>query len=229
MPLGATNVSLSGIRNETGAFFGADDSFYEYNRTSWAEGPPPGDNSTTIWGSGTRTIAAENILFNPSNNGAGTGVNNNYKFGFYKNYYGYMDQANYIIELFVENTIPPAPRGFPFNDVTFTAALKDDTLTSNDIAPMGATNVPQNGGTFGPGDQSQPTTFNVEYFYIDGIYFNQGPNAYNVDLYVNNGIEYSASVGAGSGGVAQPFDYTSFNTPNAQNNGSGFSLEVYFS
>ena len=229
MPLGDSNISLSGIRNETGAFFGGDDSFYDYNRTSWAEGPPPGDNSQPIWGSGTETAAAENILFNPSNNGAGTGVSSNFKFGFYKNYYGYMDQANYIIELYVENNIPPAPRGFPFNDVTFTAALKDDTLTSNDIAPMGATNVPQNGGTFGPGDQSQPTTFNVEYFYIDGIYYNQGPNAYNVDLYVNAGLEYSASVGAGSGGVAQFFDYTSFNTPNAQNNGSGFSLEVYFS
>jgi hypothetical protein len=229
MGLGATNVSLSGIRNETNAFFGADDSFYEYNRTSWAEGPPPGDNSQPIWGSGTRVASAGNILFNPSNNGAGTGVNNNYRFGFYKNYFGYMDKSNYGIELFVGNTIPPAPRGFPTNDVTFTAALKDETLTSNDIAPMAATNVPQNGGTFGPGDQSQPSTFNVNYFYIDGQYFNQGPNAYNVDLYVNASLEYSASVGAGSGGVPQFFDYTSFNTPNAQNNGSGFTLEVFFS
>jgi hypothetical protein len=145
-----------------------------------------------------------------------------------KNYYGYMDQVNYIIELYVENNIPPAPRGYPFNDVTFTAALKDDTLTSNDIAPMGATNVPQNGGTFGPGDQSQPSTFNVEYFYIEGNYFNQGPDNYNVDLYVNAGLEYSVA-GVPGNAAAQFFDYTSFNTPNAQNNGSGFSLEVYFS
>jgi|688.fasta_scaffold400498_2 hypothetical protein len=228
MGLGATNVSLSDIRNQTGAFFGADDSFFDYNASSWAQGPPPGNNTEIIWGSGTRTAVAENILFNPSNNGAGAGVTTNYKFGFYKNYFGYMDQSTYIIEVYVENNIPPAPRGFPFNDVSFTAALKDDTLTSNDIAPMGATNVPQNGGTFGPGDQSQPATFNVEYFYIEGNYFNQGPDNYNVDLYVNAGLEYSAA-GVPGNAAAQFFDYTSFNTPNAQNNGSGFSLEVYFS
>jgi hypothetical protein len=228
MGLGATNVSLSGIRNETNAFFGADDSFYDYNRTSWAEGPPPGNNSATIWGSGTRSVVNDNILFGPIDNGSGFGVTNNYKFGFFKNYFGYMDQSNYIVEVFVENTIPPAPRGFPFNDVTFTAALKDDNLTADDICPMAAIGIPQNGGTFGPVDQSQPSTFNVNFFYIEGNYFNQGPTPYNIDLYVNAGLEYSFG-GVPGNGAAQFFDYIGFNTPNVQNNGSGFSLEVYFS
>ena len=106
MGLGDTNVKLSDIRNETGAIFGADDSFLEYNSFSWAQGPPPGDDSKSFWGAGTKAGVSQDILFNPSDGGAGAGVNNNFKFGFYKNYFGYMDQSTYTIELYVENNMP---------------------------------------------------------------------------------------------------------------------------
>lgn len=227
MPLGTTNIKLSDIRGETSAFVGTNDSFYDYNAFSWAQGPAPGDASQTFWGAGTKTGVSGDILYNPSNNGAGTGVSSNFKFGFYKNYFGYMDQSNYIIELYVENNIPPAGRGDPPNNADFDGALRSEDLTSDVICPVVANNVPENGGTFGPGDVSQATTFNVEYFYIDGVYQCAGFNPYNIEIYVNNGLEYSASVGGGIG--PQTFDYTQFSTPDVQNNGSGFSIDVYFS
>jgi hypothetical protein len=225
MPLGTTNIALSNIREETGALFGADDSFYDYNASSWAEGPPPGNNSKSIWGAGTKTGISQDILYNPSDGGAGTGVSSNFKFGFYKNYYGYMDQSNYVIDTYVENNIPPASRPDPPNNFDIDAALRSEDLTSDSICPLGANGVMENGGTFGPGDQSQSTTFNVNYFYINGNYANQGFNPYNIDIYVNSSLEYSASVGGMAG--PQAFDYTQFNTPNVANNGNGFVFEVY--
>ena len=226
MGLGSTNVSLSGIRDETSSSTGANDSFYDYNAFSWAQGPPPGDGSNSFWGAGTKTGVSGDILYNPSNNGAGAGVTSNFKFGFYKNYFGYMDQSTYVIDLYVENNIPPAGRGNPPNFVDFDGALRSEDLTSNNIAPIVANAVPENGGTFGPADMSQPATFNVEYFYIDGVYACGGFNPYNIEIYVNSGIEYSASVPGISG--PQFFDYTQFNTPNVQNNGNGFICEVFF-
>ena len=226
MGLGDTNVKLSDIRNETGALFGADDSFLEYNSFSWAQGPPPGDDSKSFWGAGTKSGVSQDILFNPSDGGAGAGVNNNFKFGFYKNYFGYMDQSTYTIELYVENNMPPAGRGFPANNVDFDAGLYSEDLLSDNICPIVANGVPENGGTYGPIDVSQPYTFNVNYLYIQGNYFCGGVDPYNIDIYAPS-LEYSASVGGSAG--AQSFDYTLFNTPDVQNNGSGFLIEVYFS
>jgi hypothetical protein len=225
MPLGTTNISLSRIRDETGALVGTNDSFYDYNAFSWAQGPSPGDNSNSFWGAGTKTGVSGDILYNPSFNGAGTGIGSNFQFRLYKNYSGYMDQSNYIIETYVENNIPPASRPDPPNNVDIDAALRSEDLTSDVICPLGANGVLENGGTFGPGDQSQPTTFNVNYFYINGNYANQGFNPYNIDIYVNSGLEYSASVPGMAG--PQAFDYTQFNTPNVVNNGNGFVFEVY--
>lgn len=227
MPLGTTNIKLSDIRTETNSFQGTNDSFYEYNEYSWAQGPSPGDNTVSWWGSGVRGGVAENILYTPTNNGSPVaGTSTNFKFGFYKNYYGYFDQSNYIIELYVENNIPPASRPDPPNNVDFNGELKDYALLSNVICPISANGVMENGGTFGPGDVSQSTTFLVNYFYISGTYVCNGFNPYNIDIYVNNGLEYSASVPGASG--PQNFDYTQFNTPDVQNNGSGFSIDVYF-
>ena len=227
MGLGSTNVSLSGIRGETSAFLGANDSFYDYNAFSWAQGPAPGDASQTFWGAGTKTGVSVDILFNPSNNGAGAGVTNNFKFGFYKNYFGYMDQANYVIDVYIQNNIPPASRGNPPNNVDIDATLRSEDLFPNSICAIGASGVVENGGTFGPIDQSQPFTFNVEYFYIQGSYANTiGPDGYNVTFFVNGNIEYGASVAGGAG--PQFFDYNSFNTPNVQNNGNGFVFEAIF-
>lgn len=227
MPLGTTNIKLSDIRTETNSFQGTNDSFYEYNEYSWAQGPAPGDNTVSWWGSGVRGGVAENILYTPTNNGSPVaGTSTNFKFGFYKNYYGYFDQSNYIIELYVENNIPPASRPDPPNNVDFNGELKDYALLSNVICPISANGVAENGGTSGPGDVSLSTTFLVNYFYISGTYVCNGFNPYNIDIYVNNGLEYSASVPGNSG--PQNFDYTQFNTPDVQNNGSGFSIDVYF-
>jgi hypothetical protein len=226
MGLGSTNVSLSDIRSETSAFLGTNESFYDYNAFSWAQGPAPGDASESFWGAGTKTGVSGDILFNPSNNGAGAGVTNNFKFGFYKNYFGYMDQANYVIDVYIENNIPPASRGNPPNNVDVDASLRSEDLLSDSICPIGAGGIVENGGTFGPTDQSQGYTFNVNYFYIEGVYANQGPDAYNVSFDINGSNEYSASVGAAAG--PQFFDYNSFNTPNVQNNGNGFVFEVFF-
>lgn len=227
MPLGTTNIKLSDIRTETNSFQATNDSFYDYNAYSWAQGPSPGDNTVSWWGSGVRGGVAENILYTPTNNGSPVaGTSTNFKFGFYKNYYGYFDQSNYIIELYVENNIPPASRPDPPNNVDFNGELKDYALLSNVICPISANGVMENGGTFGPGDVSQSTTFLVNYFYISGTYVCNGFNPYNIDIYVNNGLEYSASVPGASG--PQNFDYTQFNTPDVQNNGSGFSIDVYF-
>lgn len=225
MGLGDTNVKLSDIRNETGALFGADDSFLEYNSFSWAQGPSPGDGGKSFWGAGTKAGVSQDILFNPSDGGAGAGVTSNFKFGFYKNYFGYMDQSTYTIELYVENNMPPAGRGFPPNNVDFDAGLYSEDLLSDNICPIVANGVPENGGTFGPGDVSQPYTFNVNYLYIQGNYFCVGVDPYNIDIYAPS-LEYSASVGGSFG--PQSFDYTQFNTPDVQNNGSGFVIEVYF-
>ena len=228
MPLGTTNIKLSDIRTETNSFQGTNDSFYDYNAYSWAQGPSPGDNTVSWWGSGVRGGVAENILYTPTNNGSPVaGTSTNFKFGFYKNYYGYFDQLNYIIELYVENNIPPASRPDPPNNVDFNGELRDYALLSNVICPISANGVMENGGTFGPGDVSQSTTFLVNYFYISGTYVCNGFSPYNIDIYVNNGLEYSASVPGAS--VPQNFDYTQFNTPDVQNNGSGFSIDVYFS
>jgi hypothetical protein len=70
MPLGTTNIKLSDIRGETSAFVGTNDSFYDYNASSWAQGPAPGDNTFSIWGSGVRAAIAQNILYTPTNNGS---------------------------------------------------------------------------------------------------------------------------------------------------------------
>ena len=228
MPLGTTNIKLSDIRGETSALVGTNDSFYDYNASSWAQGPAPGDNTFSIWGSGVRAAIAQNILYTPTNNGSTVaGTSTDFKFGFYKNYYGYFDQSNYIIELYVENNIPPASRPDPPNNIDFNGELRDYDLLSNVICPITATGVLENGGIFGPGDVSQNTTFLVNYFYISGTYVCNGVSAYNIEIYVNSGLEYSASVGSSAG--PQNFDYTQFNTPDVQNNGSGFSIDVIFS
>jgi hypothetical protein len=231
MPTGSTNLKLSDIRNETGALFSADDSFYDYNAFSWAQGPAPGDASQTFWGAGTKTGVSDDILYDPSFNGAGAGVASNFKFGFFKNYYGYFDQSTYVIDVYIENNIAPGGRGFPPNDAGFDGALKDSTLTSNTLVNLGTASVAENGGTFGPGDQSQPTVFNVNYFYLDFTYQNNGSNAYNIQIDIDSTTQYNASVGAVTPpGTAGPqFDnYTAFNSL-PTNTGNGFILEVYFS
>ena len=229
MPTGSTNLKLSDIRNETGALFSADDSFMDYNIHSWAEGPAPGNATQSYWGAGTKTGVSDDILYDPSSNGAGAGVASNFKFGFFKDYYGYFDQSNYVIDVIVDNNIPPATRPDPANDATFDGALKDSTLTSNTLVNLGFANVPENGGSFGPTDQSQFTVFNVNYFYLDFIYNTMGVDAYSIQIDVNSVTQYNASIGS-SAPTPQPpqfDDYTAFNSL-PTNSGNGFLLQVTF-
>ena len=232
MPLGATNLSLFDILAETVANSANNNSLITYNNSSWAQGPPPGLNTEPIWGSGVKSGGAigPNILYNPYANGAqsgGTpGVPNNYKFGFFQNYYGYMDGSNYLIELYAENTIAAATRPDPPNNCDFDVALLNAALNSNSLAAILAAPIMENGGTYGPAVVSNPNTFNVNYFYVSGAFVNQGLATYAIDIVVNGSSCYTAS-GIGAG-IPQPIDYTQFSfTP--ENNGNGFLVEVYFS
>jgi hypothetical protein len=234
MGLGATNLSLVDILAETGANSANDNSFKTYNSSSWAQGPNPGDGTETFWGSGVKSGGAigPNILYNPYNNGANSGspsftpgVSNNYKFGFFQNYYGYMDGSNYLIELYVENNIAPATRPDPPNNVDFDLGLYNAALTSGSLAAIFAGNVQENGGTFGPLDVSNPNTFNVNYLYVTGGYNNTGNDTYQIDIVVNGNLQYTA--GGVPGGTPQAVSYNDFvSTP--LNNGNGFLLEVFF-
>ena len=231
MGLGATNLSLVDILTETGAG-GNDSSFKTYNNSSWAQGPAPGVGPETFWGSGVKSGGAigPNILYNPYANGAqsgGTpGVANNYRFGFFQNYYGYMDGSNYLIEIYASNTIAAATRPDPDNNCDFDLGLYNAALTSNSLAAILAPNVMQNGGTFGPQVVSSPSTFNVNYFYVSGAFNNQGNATYSIDIQVNGSSYYTA--GGIPGGTPQAIDYNSF-TSTPENSGNGFLVEVFFS
>jgi hypothetical protein len=225
MAIGGTNVSLaSGIYNELNGGYGGDISFYnDCNAFSWPQGPSPGDNTVSYFAWGTKTGVDQDILYGPYNNGVTAGLTANYKFSYFKNTYGFFDQANFVLDLYIENNLPPAGRGDPPNDVDVDFGLYDQTLTSNSICPIGG-NAAENGGTYGPSDVSQSFTFNVQYFYVSGGINCGGFANYNVDIYVNSSNEYSA------GGLngANSIDYTMFNTTPV-NSGNGFNFEFYFS
>lgn len=232
MGLGATNLSLVNILAETGANSASNNSFKTYNSSSWAQGPAPGLGTESIWGSGVKSGGAigPNILYNPYANGAqsgGTpGVANNYRFEFFKNYYGYMDGSNYLIELYVENSIGPATRPDPDNNCDFDLGLYNKALTSNSLASIVANNVIQQNGTFGPAVVSNFNTFNVNYFYVSGAFVNLGNATYSIDIVVNGSSYYTA--GGITGGTPQAINYNSFSsTP--ENSGNGFLVEVLFS
>jgi len=235
MGLGATNLKLTDILAETGANTGTNESFKTYLTTSWAQGPNPGLGAVGIWGAGVKSggVAGPNILYNPYANGANSGspsftpgVADNFRFDFFKNYYGYMDGSNYLIELYVENNIAPHTRPDPPNNVDFDLGLYNAALTSNSIAAIFAGNVQENGGTFGPATVSSNTTFNVNYLYVNGAYTNQGNDTYQIDINVNGTLQYQ--LGGVPGGIPQAISYNDFgSTP--LNNGNGFLLEVFFS
>jgi hypothetical protein len=222
MPTGITNLSYSSIFNETSTDVAAN-TWEDYNFYSWAQGPAPGDGTVAYWGGGVKSGPSENILWVPYVNGAFGGITSDFNFGLYKNYYAYMDQSVYGVRLTVNNMIPPATRPDPPNDFSIDVQLFDKNFTSNSICGIGAGNVPENGGTFGPTEQSQPYTFNVAYFYIAGYFANQGFDPYTINLFVQNSLEYNTPIGGGLG--PQAIDYTMFfGVP--VNNGSGFDLQI---
>lgn len=223
MPLGSTNISLSGILTETNAFAGSNDSFIDYNNYSWEQGPPPGDNTANFWGSGVKNGVSDNILYNPSFNGANTGVSNNFKFSFYKNYYGYMDQANYVIDMFIENSLPPASRPNPPNTAVVDMGLQGSNYLGFNIAPLDGT-ANENGGTYGPVDKSNSNTFNVEYFYATGGVQNQGTSNYTLDIRVNGSNVYYQTGLNGTTPINATNDFSSIPV----NNSNGFIVEYYF-
>ena len=188
----------------------------------WASGPPPGSNTNSYFAYGLKT-GSSNPLYNPMNSAGGSQISSNYKFSFFKNSYAYMDQSTYVIDLYIENQIPNAPRTDPPNDVDVDFALYDDSLTSNSIAGCGGF-AAQGGGTSGPADQSNPNTFNVEYFYVSGGVNCQGLNPYSVDFQVNGSSVWMPG-GIGPGPVG--FDYNNFSSI-PTNSGSGFDIEIYF-
>lgn len=225
MSIGGTNVSLaSGIYNELNGGYGGDISFYsDCNAFSWAQGPSPGSGAIGYFAWGTKAGVDQDILYGPYNNGVTAGLTANYKFSYFKNTYGFFDQANFVLDLYIENNLPPAGRGDPPNDVDVDFGLYDQSLTSNSICPIGG-QAAENGGTYGPTDVSQSFTFNVQYFYVNGGVNCGGFANYSVDIYVNSSLEYSAGGLTGSNGI----DYTMFNSTPV-NSGNGFSFEFYFS
>lgn len=220
MSIGSTNVTLNAIYQEAGNSSTPVSFYNNVNAYSWAQGPAPGSGTVADWCWGVKTGINQDILHGPYSNGVTTGRANNYRFSDFKNSYGYFDQSNYVIDLYIENNIPPAGRGFPGNDINVDFCLRNEALSTNCIQSI-AGNAAENGGTFGPGDVSQPTTFNVEYLYIDGGINNQGPNPYNIDIYVNSTLEYSFGGANGN----QAIDYTQFN--NTPQNSGGFIIEIY--
>ena len=232
MGLGATNLKLTDILAETGAGSGTNESFKTYLSTSWAQGPNPGLGAVGIWGAGVKSggVVGPNILYNPYANGAVSGgqpgVGDNYRFEFFKNYFGYMDGSEYLIELYVSNQISPSTRPDPDNNVDFDLGLYNAALTSNSLASIFAGNVMQNGGTFGPNLVSSNNTFNVNYLYVNGAYNNTGNDTYGIDIFVNSSLQYTA--GGVPGGSPVAISYNDFNsTPT--NSGGGFLVEAYFS
>jgi len=226
MPIGTTNIFLSDDGTNGGIFSdlnpgagGAQTKFSDVVFNDWAAGPSPGDGTNSYFGYGLKTGLA-NPLYNPMNSAGGSQISSNYKFSYFKNSYAYFDQANYVIDLYIENNIPPAGRGDPPNEVTVDFGLYDDTLTSNSICPIGG-NAPES-TTSGPTDVSQPYTFNVEYFYIEGGIANLGLNPYNFDLIVDGTTVLSLG-----GSFTQPVDYTMFSSV-PTNTGNGFVVECIF-
>ena len=220
MSIGSTNVNLDNLYIELNSGSATDNSFYNYiNAFSWAQGPAPGDGTVGYWAWGVKSGVNQDILHGPYANGVTAGRTANYKFSDFKNSYGYFDQSNYVIDLYIENNIPPAGRGDPPNDISFDLALVDETLTSNSICAI-AGNAGQNGGTWGPSDVSQSFTFNVEYFYVTGGVNNQGFNPYTAELYVNSTNVWNA---AGNGLIA--IDSTMFSS--IPQNSGGFVVELY--
>jgi len=230
MPIGTTDIHLDdngsngGIYSDVNAT-GAGGSQVKYSDLiikEWDNGPAPGDGTNSYWAYGLKT-GASNPLYNPMNSAGGSQIGSNFKFSFFKNSYAYMDQSTYVIDLYIENQIPPAPRPDPPNDCVVDMALYNDLLNSNSICAIGGT-ANEGGGTYGPVDVSQSFTFNVEYFYVDGAVSCNGFPPYTVDVYVNSTQQYFFG-GAGPG--AHAIDYNSFNsTPT--NSGSGFEIEFYF-
>jgi len=228
MPIGTTNIHLDddgangGIYSElNNGGSGSDVKFSNMVIQDWADGPVPGSNTNSYWAYGLKTGASD-PLYNPMNSAGGSQISSNYKFSYFKNSYSYMDQSTYVIDLYLDNVLPPAGRGDPPNDCDVDLGLYDNSLTSNSICPI-AGQAAQNGGTFGPTDVSQSFTFNVEYFYVDGGFACLGFAAYNIEVYVNSTQQYN--VGGLNGSNA--LDYTMFNsTPT--NSGSGFDVEIYF-
>jgi hypothetical protein len=230
MSIGTTNIHLDddgsngGIYSDVnnGGTGGSQVKFSDMVTQDWSRGQPPGDGTNSYWAYGLKT-GSDNPLYNPMNLAGGSQISSNFKFSFFKNSYAYMDQSTYVIDLYLENQIPPAPRTDPPNHVDADFALYDNTLTSDAIATIGGTAI-QGGGTYGPVDQSASFTFNVEYFYVDGAVNCQGLNPYTFDMQVNGSTVLFVG-GAGPG--SYPFDYNNFSSL-PTNSGSGFDIEIYF-
>jgi hypothetical protein len=229
MSIGTTNIHLdddgtTGIYSDVnnGGTGGSQVKFSDMVTEDWSKGQPPGDGTNSYWAYGLKT-GSDNPLYNPMNLAGGSQITTNFKFSFFKNSYAYMDQSTYVIDLYLDNQLPPAPRTDPPNHVDADFSLYDSTLSSDVIASIGG-NAIQNGGTYGPTDQSQPSTFNVEYFYVDGAVSCQGLNPYNFDMQVNGS---TVLIGAGVGPGSYPFDYNNFSSL-PTNSGSGFDIEIYF-
>jgi len=230
MPIGTTDIHLDDDGSNGGIYSdvnntsagGSQVKFSDMVIKDWASGPAPGDGTNTYWAYGLKTGSGD-PLYNPMNSAGGSQITSNFKFSYFKNSYAYFDQSTYVIDLYLENQIPPAPRPDPPNDCTVDFGLYDSSLTSNSICAIGGT-ANEGGGTYGPTDQSQFFTFNVEYFYVDGAVSCNGLNPYTFDMYVNsNQILFVGGAGPGP----YPFDYTNFSSL-PTNSGSGFDIEIYF-
>lgn len=230
MSIGTTNIHLNDNGSNGGIFSDVNNGnsnsqvkFSDMVTQDWPKGDPPGDGTNSYWAYGLKT-GSDNPLYNPMNSAGGSQISSNFKFSYFKNSYAYFDQSNYVIDLYLDNQLPPAPRTDPPNDCDADFALYDDALTSDSICAIGGF-AAENGGTYGPTDQSQSFTFNVEYFYVDGAMNCSGLNPYNYEIYVNStSVFFKATTAPGS----DSFSYNNFPNGAPTNSGSGFDVEVYF-
>jgi len=232
MPLGSTNVKLQEIYDETiaGGTYGSPNvSLGNYGLYAWPSGPAPqGDGTVDFFGSALKSGIQQDILYNPVNNGASAaGSTTNYKMGYYKNFYGHMNQVNYYVELYIENNIGPAGRFDPPNDVNTDMQMIDYNDAST--VPLCALdgNAAENGGTYSQ-IKDNSDTFNVYYMWVKGAVSCNGIATYDLSVYVNGNNVYNNT---GLNGTTNQDNYVTANdwgsTPT--NGGTGFSMEFYFS
>jgi len=228
MSIGTTNIHLDDDGSNGGIYSDVNNGnasgqvkFSDMVIQDWSKGQPPGDGTNSYWAYGLKT-GSDNPLYNPMNSAGGSQISTNFKFSFFKNSYAYMDQSTYVIDLYLENQIPPAPRTDPPNDCDADFSLYDNSLSSDSICSIGGF-AAQNGGTYGPTDQSQSFTFNVEYFYVDGAISCLGIIPWSFDMQVNGSTVLAGNVPPGP----YAFDYNNFSSL-PTNSGSGFDIEIYY-
>ena len=124
MSIGTTNIHLdddgsTGIYSDinNGSAGGSQVKFSDMVQDDWSMGQPPGDGTNSYWAYGLDSGTSDDPLYNPMNSAGGSQISSNFKFSFFKNSYAYMDQSTYVIDLYLENQIPPAPRTDPPNHV----------------------------------------------------------------------------------------------------------------